>query len=411
MGATTSHKTILSGHRRLRASPNFAQMCGFDGRPFVAKDSEPYTQYWLSERYRLLLALFSGRTGATIEKAIAAYFRLTGIEPRLPERRKLERAIRDMHAAEVLIDTRDETSRYTQAIAEAYLTHRPFPPEIAAAIINAGVIGTKTRVLDLAGGPGDLALQLARSSDHVAMMELSRGFVAVAEGRARAARRPLETIHDSCNRLMFRDDRFDVVTVSQALHWLDDVMICRGLCRVLKAGGSFFVVHVAFDVLSEHPLAHLFGHDSVLGIKKPRPFAEEVAALHRRLARLFEALDAPDVDRVDLARPDLAQQGAGESEQPRICPETITMFRQVRPMGLGFARGFLTDRHIAATGMKPEAFWKDVEARCVGASPEEISGRFDWALLHFKRRIPGSQGSDHPRQEVIEIGYHGPPEA
>lgn len=391
----------LSGTRRLRASPNFAQMSGFDGRPFVAKESEPYQQYWLSERYRLLLALFSGKTGATINTAIASYFRLSNQAPSASERDKLERAIRDMLAAEVLIDTRDDTSRYTRAIAEAYLTHRPFPPEITAAIIKAGAIGAETRLLDLAGGPGDLALQLAHKSGHVAMMELSRGFVSVAEERAKTAGRQLETIHDSCNRLMFRDDRFDVVTVSQALHWLDDVMVCRGLCRVLNAGGSFFVVHVAFDVPPEHPLAHLFGHASVLGTKKQRPFAEEVEALHRRLALLFEALDSPDVDRIDLAH---------QRDFQRISSEKITIFRQMRPMGFGFARGFLTDRHIAATGMTPEAFWRDVETRCAGFSPQKIAGRFDWAVLHFKRRAPGSTGTDRGSQEVIEIGYHGPAE-
>ena len=35
---------------RLRASPSFVQALTLDGRPYVAKETEPYIQYWLSER-------------------------------------------------------------------------------------------------------------------------------------------------------------------------------------------------------------------------------------------------------------------------------------------------------------------------------------------------------------------------
>ena len=41
--------------------PSFVQAQTLDGRPYVAKDTEPYTQFWLSERERLLLALFARR--------------------------------------------------------------------------------------------------------------------------------------------------------------------------------------------------------------------------------------------------------------------------------------------------------------------------------------------------------------
>ncbi len=68
MPARTTSTRVLE---RLRASPNFAVAFTMDGRPFVAKDSEPYVKYWLSERFRILLALFSGRGGASAEDAVA----------------------------------------------------------------------------------------------------------------------------------------------------------------------------------------------------------------------------------------------------------------------------------------------------------------------------------------------------
>jgi len=393
--------TSAGAAERLRASPNFALTFTMDGRPYIAQDSEPYVQYWLTERYRILLGLFSGRGGASVEAAVAGYFRLTETAPTPSGRKALTAAIRDMRGAGVLIGARDDTSRYDSRIAADYVTYRPFPRPVAQAIVAAAPIGRDSAVLDLAGGPGSLALLLAEASDNVSMMELSRGFVAAARRRARQLGRNLTTLHDSCNRLVFQDGAYDAITVSQALHWLDDVMVCRGVCRLLKPDGSFLVIHGAFDVAADHPLAHLLGRRSVLGDKAEQSFADEVRPLLRRLSLLFEALDAPDVDRVDLAR-----TGRGEG---RIVPVRTTLYRQHRPMGLGFARAFLTPRHIAVTGQAPAAFWRDVTARCA-AAPDRIGGTYHWAVLHFRRG--GTRDEAVPEAEAaIGIGYDGPSEA
>lgn len=398
---TRAAKGASAARERLRASPNFAQMLAFDGRPYVARDSEPYVQYWLTERYRLLLALFSGKRGATIEEAMRGYFRLVDTAPTEPARKRLAAAIADMRAAEVLIGARDDVSRYDASIVEAYLTHRPFPPDITAFIARAGAIGRESRVLDLAGGPGDLALQLARICDNVTLMELSSGFVASARVRAKQAGLRLEALQESCNRLVYMDDSFDVVTVAQALHWLDDVMMCRGVCRLLRPAGSFFVVHGAMEMPDEHPLAFLFGSRSILGEKKPVPFADELKPLRKRLALLFEALDSPDVARVDLAA-----SGHGE----RVAPAGVTIFRQRRPVGVGFARAFLTPKHIAITGMAPTEFWRDVETRCARATRGQLGATAMWGVLRFQRGGAELHESIADGNGVIDIGYGGPPE-
>ena len=72
-----AQKTKPVAAERLRASPNFALTFTFDGRPYIARDSEPYIQYWLTERYRILLAMFSTKRGATLTEAMEGYFRLT----------------------------------------------------------------------------------------------------------------------------------------------------------------------------------------------------------------------------------------------------------------------------------------------------------------------------------------------
>jgi hypothetical protein len=84
-------KRDVSG--RLRASPSFALTFTLDGRPYIAKDTEPYIQYWLSERYRILLSLFSRRGGATAADAAEGYFRLTRTSRSAAERERLRKAL------------------------------------------------------------------------------------------------------------------------------------------------------------------------------------------------------------------------------------------------------------------------------------------------------------------------------
>jgi SAM-dependent methyltransferase len=399
--ATERPSGRAAGRQRLRASPAFVQALAMDGRPYVAKETEPYIQFWLSERERVLLSLFSRRGGLDIAQAETDYLRHTRQTPTPAERARIARAIADMREGGVLIDADADVSRYDRRIVEHYLLHRPFPRDIVRHLVEHGGVGASTRVLDLAGGPGDLAVALAGHSPRVALMELSRGFLAAARKRAAQAGVPLETIHESANRLVFRDDRFDVVTISQALHWLDDILVCRGVERVLSHGGHFFVIHSAFEVPEAHPLAYLFGHDSVLGAKRPRPFPEEAAALATRLERIFGALGTRDVDRVD---PTQAPEGSAS-----IVSAGIRLFRQTRSFGPGFARAFLTPQHIALTGMSSEAFWHDLELRCAGATRRSLQGTHDWAVVAF-RHGGKRAASIHPPARPTRIACEAPAE-
>jgi len=387
---------------RLRASPSFVQALTLDGRPYVAKETEPYIQYWLSERERLLLSLFMKRGGVTASQAITQHTGTLTAQAAGREAARSRQAIAGMLQAGVLMRSQDDTSRYDAAIVRDYVKHRPIPPEIAAHIVQCSGMQAQSRVLDLAGGPGDLALALAATSGQVSLMELSRGFLAAGRARARARGLPLQTIHDSCNRLVFRDETYDVATVCQALHWLDDVQLCRGLARVLNPDGSFFVVHSAIDLPDDHPLAYLLGHDSILGRKQRQSLPEEVAPLLRRLSLLFEALDASPVQRVDFNEPGMA---AGAAQ--RIAPAGVALFKQPRPFDAGYARGFLTPAHIAATGMAEAHFWADLQARCAAVSPARMVGTHHWAVLHFQRGAKGDLGNwaqRKPRQLAYTPG-------
>jgi SAM-dependent methyltransferase len=369
-------------------------MLDFDGAAFLSQECEPYAQYWLSESERRLHGLFTGPAGLTPRDALAAYFRQLGETPTLDAIDRLTADLAGMRECGVLIEPDEDTSRYTADIVEAYLRHRPFPPELTRHIVGRAGVGAGSRVLDLAGGPGDLALQIAATGAQVSLMELSRGFLQAAEARAAQAQLALTTVHDSCNRLLHHPQVYDVVTIAQALHWMDDVQLTRGLCRVLAAGGHFLVVHAAMSLPGSHPLSYLLGDDSILGAKASQPFADEVAALARRLGLLFEAFETVP----------------GVSRQIETRVADISLFRQPRPIDVGFAKAFLTDRHIDATGLSPAAFWADVDARLASATSEDLVGAMDWGVIHFQRGTPTASPVLVSARDPIEIGF-GPAQA
>jgi 2-polyprenyl-3-methyl-5-hydroxy-6-metoxy-1,4-benzoquinol methylase len=383
---------------RLRASPNFALALTMDGRAYIAKEVEPYIQYWLSERERLLFALFAKKGGCFVDDAIADCLKLnTKTTPA-----RLAKIIANMKAADVLIGVRDDTSRYDAHMAETYRAYRPFPKELTAYIVQAALIDGNSQILDLAGGPGSLALELAKTSDHVSMMELSTGFIAAARKAAKANGVPLTAIHDSCNRLVFHDEDYDVVTVSQALHWLDDVMVCKGVRHILRKNGSFFVIQSGFSLPDSHPLSYILGDRTPLGDKPALSFARQAEALLRRLSLLFEALDTADVERIDHVQ----KRHVGSAHIEHVA---ATLFSQQRPIGLGFARAFLTPTHITPTGQTPAQFWRELEARCANAKAEDLMATQDWAILQFKRGGTPLTSRAVDQASTISIGWDGPP--
>jgi len=380
--------------RKLRSSPNFSLNYASNGACYVAGEVEPYAQFWLSERERLLYALFGRRGGMDVGNAIEAMLRMVEPADREREARKVRDALDGMEAAGVLIDPADDLSRYDRAMARDYLNSRPFPTALADRIVELGGIG---RVLDLASGPGSLSLELAQRGADVTIMELSRGFVSAARAEAKARGLGIRAINESCNRLVQHDGEYDMITVSQAIHWLDDVALCKGISRCLAANGSFFVVHGALSLAPDHPLNYILGDKTPLGDKRPGRFADEVKPLFRRLSLLLEALDTQDVERHD---PFHARHG-----RATIGGHGFELFRQIRPIDEGFARAFLSDRHIESLGVDRETFWADLSARCKAATPEQLLGTQKWALLHFRRGARNLGATDAHLGEERAIAY------
>ena len=63
---------------------------------------------------------------------------------------------------------------------------------------------------------------------------------------------------------------------------------------------------------------------------------------------------------------------------------------------------------MAVTGLDAPAFWRDVEARCAGATATQRVGTYNWVVLHFRR---GGTRDDTPSlaaEPWIDIGFEYP---
>ncbi|OYU73365.1 MAG: hypothetical protein CFE45_37515, partial [Burkholderiales bacterium PBB5] len=69
----------------------------------------------------------------------------------------------------------------------------------------------------------------------------------------------------------------------------------------------------------------------------------------------------------------------------------------------GYARGFLTPRHIAVTGQDEASFWADLDARCGAVDqPRHFLGTHRWAVLHFQRGARASADAAAAAAQLID---------
>lgn len=115
----------------------------------------------------------------------------------------------------------------------AYLDHETW---IRPAFAHLGELRGK-RVLDYGCGHGMAAVVLARRGATVTAFDLSPGYVAEAEERARANGVPARFVVADGEHLPFADASFDAVWGNAILHHLDLARAGAELRRVLKPGG------------------------------------------------------------------------------------------------------------------------------------------------------------------------------
>ena len=126
----------------------------------------------------------------------------------------------------------------------------PYPRSLIARLKVDANLGCDSRVLDLATGPGRMALALAPSVGEVVAVDVEPKML--EEGK-RAARRlgidNVEWIHARAEALVIAPRSVDLVTIGEAFHRLDQDLMLQRISRWLKDGacvalaGCFGILH------------------------------------------------------------------------------------------------------------------------------------------------------------------------
>ena len=98
------------------------------------------------------------------------------------------------------------------------------------------------RILDMAGGTGDIAFRLARRGALVTVSDINADMLAVGQDRAAAKRiEGLSWQQENAEKLSFADESFDAYTIAFGIRNVTDIpSALRDAHRVLKRGGRFY---------------------------------------------------------------------------------------------------------------------------------------------------------------------------
>ena len=119
----------------------------------------------------------------------------------------------------------------------------------AAAEIVAGQLAPGGSVLEVAPGPGYLAIELAkRGAYHVVGLDISRSFVEIATANAKAAGVPVDFHHGNASHMPFAADSFDFIVCQAAFkNFSEPILAIAEMHRVLKSGGKALILDLRPD--------------------------------------------------------------------------------------------------------------------------------------------------------------------
>ena len=105
------------------------------------------------------------------------------------------------------------------------------------------------RVLEVAPGPGYLAIEIAKMGDYrVTGLDISRSFVRIAAENARKAGVSVDFRHGDAAHMPFPDESFDFVVCRAAFkNFSDPVGALNEIHRVLMAGGQASIIDLRKD--------------------------------------------------------------------------------------------------------------------------------------------------------------------
>lgn len=111
----------------------------------------------------------------------------------------------------------------------------------------------RARVLEVAPGPGYLAIELAKlGAYHVVGLDISHTFVEIATANAKAAGVPVDFRHGNAAHMPFPADSFDFIVCQAAFkNFSEPVLALREMHRVLRPNGKALILDLRRDASRE----------------------------------------------------------------------------------------------------------------------------------------------------------------
>jgi ubiquinone/menaquinone biosynthesis C-methylase UbiE len=127
-------------------------------------------------------------------------------------------------------------------LAEAYRSRPPYPDAILdrLAALGAG------EVADLGAGTGLLSIPLAQRGLRVTAVEPARAMLSALEEGARCAGVAISAVHAAAEETGLPDSSLDLVTLADALQWVDPELAGAEIGRILRMDGFLAVIEPAF---------------------------------------------------------------------------------------------------------------------------------------------------------------------
>lgn len=132
--------------------------------------------------------------------------------------------------------------------SEDYAAYRPGLPGSFYERLGRFVELPRARALDLATGPGTVALELGARGAAVVGIDVSPGQIEVARRLAndRGLQGRVELVVGRAEETGQGAAAFDLVTASQCWHWFERAAVLAEVRRVLRPGGVLAIVHNAY---------------------------------------------------------------------------------------------------------------------------------------------------------------------
>jgi ubiquinone/menaquinone biosynthesis C-methylase UbiE len=119
------------------------------------------------------------------------------------------------------------------------------------------ILSANAAVLEVAPGPGFLAIEFAKAGHKVTALEISKTFVEIAEANAKKAKVSVDVRQGNASAMPFTENQFDfIICVAAFKNFSEPVEAIREMYRTLKSGGKACIMDlrrdVSFDDINRH---------------------------------------------------------------------------------------------------------------------------------------------------------------